>query len=85
MLIVKIPFCGHGYNMPNLGELIDPPEPVRAHLIAIGVAEVYEIKIVPPPREIKKKRKPVKRSALPRAGRVSRKKTARRSKKTVTK
>jgi len=43
--------------MPNVGELIDPPEAVRLHLIDIGVADEYETKVIPAPKEIKKKTK----------------------------
>jgi len=38
MLKVKIPFVGNGYNMPDVGELIDPPADVAKYLVQIGVA-----------------------------------------------
>ena len=51
MLKITIPFYGHGYNMPNVGELIDPPEPIRAALLDMGVVEVYETKVVSVPEQ----------------------------------
>ena len=81
MLQVLIPFTGHGYNMPNPGTLIDPPDAVAAHLVEIGVAAYYETKVDSLPKEIKKK----KPSASLRPARVARKKTPKRSKKSAKK
>ena len=83
MLRVLIPFVGQGYNMPSPGAIIDPPAQVRAHLIEIGVAEVYEAKIVRPPPEVKKEAKKPLGSAP--VAQVSTKATSRRSKKTAKK
>jgi hypothetical protein len=55
MLIVTQKFVGHGYDMPVLGTLIDPPEHVAKELVAIGVAAYFETKIMPLPPETKKK------------------------------
>jgi len=54
MLRVTRPFCGHGYNMPAPGTLIDPPKDVAAYLCSIDVAEPYETKIQALPEEVKK-------------------------------
>ena len=83
MLKVTKSFFGHGYDSPVIGTLIDPPEPSRAYLVSIGVAEVYEAKIVKPAKEVKKRGK--KSSASQQAAPRLRKKTAKRSKKTATK
>ena len=69
--------------MPNPGEIIDPPAQVRAHLIEIGVAEVYEAKIVRPPPEVKKREK--KQLGFAPVAPASKRKTSKRSKKTATK
>ena len=80
MLIVKIPFVGHGYNMPAPRSLIDPPEPLRSHLLSIGVCERYETKVDPVP-EVKKNEPSESLPADP----VATKPTRRRSRKSATK
>ena len=85
MLKVKKPFTGRGYNWPNVGDFIDPAEPTRSHLIEINVAEPYENKVMPAPPENKKAKKKPKQSRSAPVARASRKKTAKRSKKTATK
>jgi len=56
MLIVTQKFVGHGYNMPSIGDLIDPREPERSAILAAGVAAEYEVKVVPLPVEKKNER-----------------------------
>lgn len=81
MLIVKAPFVGFGYNMPNPGELIDPDPKVAEHLVSIGVAEQYETKVMPPPVEVKKNEP----SESSRPARAAPKKTRKSSRKSATK
>lgn len=82
MLKVTKPFCGHGFNMPAPGTLIEPEPAIADHLVKIGVAEVYETKVDPVPAEIKKKPKP---SASSRQARAPRKRTRKNSKKSAKK
>jgi hypothetical protein len=81
MLKVKIPFVGNGYNMPDAGALIDPPEDVAEYLVEIGVAEPYETKVQPLPENIKKNEP----SALSRPGRARPKRTRKNSKRPAKK
>ena len=81
MIKVKIPFVGNGYNMPDTGTLIDPPEDVARYLVSIGVAEPYETKIEQAPKEVKK----VKRLASSRPAQAPRKRTRKVSKKSAKK
>ena len=80
---VTTPFQGYGYNWPNEGALITPSEETAAVLVEMGVAEPYETRMMHPPKEVKKRSK--KESASAPVARVSRKKTAKRSKKTAKK
>ena len=84
MLIVLQTFVNESYNMPSVGALIDPPEPVRSHLISIGVAAEYETKVDPLP-EVMKKKQPVKSSASSRPVRQQRNPTRKSSKKSAKK
>lgn len=78
MLKVVKPFCGRGFNFPEIGSVIQPEsEDDRQHLLEIGAVEPYEAKVVDPPKEVKKK----KQSASSRAGRRQTKKTRKKSKK----
>jgi len=56
MLVVTRKFCGLGFNFPRVGTLIDPPEPARSEIIALGVAVELEVKVMPVPAVTKKKR-----------------------------
>jgi len=56
MLIVTQPFCGHGYDMPRPGTLIDPPAEVVRKLLDAGCVAEFEVKVLPVPPEVKKKR-----------------------------
>ena len=83
MLKVKLPFTGYGYNMPNVGEVINPSTEIAAVLVEMGVAEPYETKMMHPPKEVKKRSK--KQSGSARVAQASTRKTAKRSKKTAKK
>lgn len=81
-LLVKVPFVGHGFNMPAPGTLIDVSEELAGHLLGLDVVDRYEMKIDTPPAEVKKKPEPSESSQ---ADPAPRKRTRRRSKKSATK
>ena len=56
MLVVTRSFQGYGYSFRAIGSLIDPPEPARSEIIALGVAVELEVKVMPVPAVTKKKR-----------------------------
>ena len=57
MLQVVRQFVGYGFNMPQVGSLIDPPIDIGRQLIAEGLAVVYEDKIMPLPEKLEKKKR----------------------------
>jgi hypothetical protein len=76
MLRVTKPFCGCGFNFPEVGTIINPATEAEAqHLIDIGAAEPYENKVAAPPKNIKKK----KQSRSSQAGQARKKATRKKS------
>jgi hypothetical protein len=55
---VAVPFCGHGFNMPAPGTLLDVHDDLANHLVSIGVCSRYETKVVALP-EVKKTVEPL--------------------------
>lgn len=67
--------------MPEVGSRINPPEPLAAHLVAIGVAAYMETKVLPLPVEAKKNAEPLESlPAAPAAPKKTRKVSAKKSK-----
>jgi hypothetical protein len=81
MLRVIKPFCGCGFNFPNVGTLINPSTEAEAqHLIDIGAAERYETKVEAPPKNIKKKKRSASSQAAPARKKATRKKSKKSAK-----
>lgn len=81
MLKVTKNFTGCGFNFPDVGSLIQPrTEDDRLHLVGIGVAEPYEVKIEKPPAEVKKKKPSVSSQAAPRQRKKTQKKRTKSAK-----
>ena len=80
IVIVKTPFVGYGFNMPNPGELLNVPDDLAHTLLGMDVVSRYETKVDPLP-EVKKNEPSGSSQAAP----APRKRTRRSSKKSVKK